>query len=442
MKTGLNHAVRVTVAALSIVLGLSAAVPAAAQCPGDVIPSGAVNGTDLAELLATWGPCTGCAADIDASGSVDGNDLAVILGAWGPCSPVITSIMPNTGPASGGTPITIIGSYFTVPATVTLGGVSATSVQVVNATTITAVTPTASPGTVDVVVTMGGSTGLLASGFVFNQLVPGTVRAWGRNTHGQCSIPPDLGLCIAIDGGYSHSIAVRLDGSVRAWGSNAYGQSSPPPDLGFTTAIAAGGYHNVALSWDGTVRAWGKNQVGQCVVPASIGVCRAVSAGSDNSGALRGDGTVVVWGEQSGPVDVPTGLTGYALSIGTAGLVLQESGLVVAWGGSCVWGECVTPRNLDICTYIAGGYGHSIAITGNGTIRSWGDNQFGQCETPLDLSPCVRVAGGSGFTVALQVDGTVKAWGNNFYGQCNIPPGLGSCAAIARGNAHVVVIER
>ena len=171
MKTGLNHAVRVTVAALSIVLGLGAAEPAAAQCPGDVIPSGTVNGTDLAELLATWGPCTGCAADIDASGAVDGNDLAVILGAWGPCAPVITSILPNTGPASGGTHITITGNYFSGPATVTLGGVAATSVQVVNSTTVTAVTPAGTIGAKAVGVTTPGGTASLASGFTYATVV-------------------------------------------------------------------------------------------------------------------------------------------------------------------------------------------------------------------------------------------------------------------------------
>jgi|LauGreDrversion4_2_1035121.scaffolds.fasta_scaffold22561_4 formylglycine-generating enzyme required for sulfatase activity len=56
-KTGLNRAVRVTVAALSIVLGLGAAVPAAAQCPGDLNADGVVNGADLGILLAAWGEC-------------------------------------------------------------------------------------------------------------------------------------------------------------------------------------------------------------------------------------------------------------------------------------------------------------------------------------------------------------------------------------------------
>jgi formylglycine-generating enzyme required for sulfatase activity len=87
MKTGLNHAVRLTVAALSIVLGLGAAVPAAAQCPGDVVATGGIDGTDLAAVLGAWGtngqgPLV---TDLNSDGIVNGADLAVILGGWGPC---------------------------------------------------------------------------------------------------------------------------------------------------------------------------------------------------------------------------------------------------------------------------------------------------------------------------------------------------------------------
>ena len=87
MKTGLNHAVRMTVAALSIVLGLNAAVPAAAQCPGDVVATGGIDGTDLAAVLGAWGT-NGQGAlvtDLDGDGIVNGADLAVILSGWGPC---------------------------------------------------------------------------------------------------------------------------------------------------------------------------------------------------------------------------------------------------------------------------------------------------------------------------------------------------------------------
>jgi hypothetical protein len=54
-------------------------------CTGDVNGDGAVDVTDLLELLGAWGPCEGCPADIDGSGEVDVTDLLALLGAWGPC---------------------------------------------------------------------------------------------------------------------------------------------------------------------------------------------------------------------------------------------------------------------------------------------------------------------------------------------------------------------
>jgi len=53
----------------------------------------------------------------------------------------ITSVSPNTGSTAGGTAVTISGANFQTGATVTFGGVAATNINVVNATTITASTP-------------------------------------------------------------------------------------------------------------------------------------------------------------------------------------------------------------------------------------------------------------------------------------------------------------
>ena len=59
---------------------------------GDLDGNGAVDGPDLAMLLAGWGPCppapTACIPDLTGDGAVDGRDLATLLAAWGPCKPV------------------------------------------------------------------------------------------------------------------------------------------------------------------------------------------------------------------------------------------------------------------------------------------------------------------------------------------------------------------
>ncbi len=184
MRTGFVAVVHPPLMALAVALATLLARPAAAQCPGDVVPTGAVNGTDLAELLAAWGPCAGCAADLSGDGVVDGGDLAVLLGGWGPCAPVVSGVTPNVGTIVGGTPITISGAYFTGVSSVLLGGAPATQVTVVNSTTLTAVTPAASAGAVDVTVTANGRVGSLANAYSYSNssitgVVPGIGAAQG-----------------------------------------------------------------------------------------------------------------------------------------------------------------------------------------------------------------------------------------------------------------------
>ena len=71
-------------------------------------------------------------------------------------APTVSSVSPTSGPAVGGTGVTITGANFVSGATVTFGGTAATSVVVTNSTTITATTPAHAAGAVTVVVTNPG----------------------------------------------------------------------------------------------------------------------------------------------------------------------------------------------------------------------------------------------------------------------------------------------
>lgn len=79
----------------------------------------------------------------------------------------IASITPATGPAAGGTAVTIKGTDFAGATAVTFGGTAATNVKVVNNTTITCTTPAKSAATVDVVVTDDSGTVTKTGGFIF-----------------------------------------------------------------------------------------------------------------------------------------------------------------------------------------------------------------------------------------------------------------------------------
>ena len=81
--------------------------------------------------------------------------------------PTVSSVSPNSGSTGGGTAVTITGANFAAGATVTFGSAAATSVVVVNNTTITARTPAGSAGAVMVTVTVTGQTGSLTNGFTY-----------------------------------------------------------------------------------------------------------------------------------------------------------------------------------------------------------------------------------------------------------------------------------
>ena len=85
--------------------------------------------------------------------------------------PTVTNVNPNTGPTAGGASVTITGTNFLSGATVTFGGTAATSVVVVNSTTITATTPVGNAGAVTVTVTVGAQSGSLTNGYTYSSQV-------------------------------------------------------------------------------------------------------------------------------------------------------------------------------------------------------------------------------------------------------------------------------
>ena len=96
-----------------------------------------------------------------------GSATAVGAFTYTAIAPTITTVVPNSGPVSGGTLITITGTNFTGATSVTIGGTAATSFSVVSATQITAVTPVGTVGAKDVAVTTAGGTATFVGGFIY-----------------------------------------------------------------------------------------------------------------------------------------------------------------------------------------------------------------------------------------------------------------------------------
>ncbi len=116
-----------------------------------------------------------------------------------PPPPTVAGVAPSSGPAAGGTAVTISGAGFQAGATVTIGGVSA-AVGPVTATSISATTPAHAAGPVDVTVTNpDGQVSTLAAGFTYQAPPPpGPTLTGVTPTHGNLGTvvtitSPDLG---------------------------------------------------------------------------------------------------------------------------------------------------------------------------------------------------------------------------------------------------------
>jgi hypothetical protein len=128
-----------------------------------------------------------------------GNDGAVTSQGYtlDTTAPTVTSIIPSSGLAAGGTSVTISGTNFTGTPTVTIGGVAATSVSLVDSTTITAVTPSGTIGAKNVVVTTasGSATGTDLFTYVVAPIVT-TTGGSATYTENGSATPIDSGITV------------------------------------------------------------------------------------------------------------------------------------------------------------------------------------------------------------------------------------------------------
>ena len=143
--------------------GLQVQIRGAGFANGATVRFGTVLATNVNVLNSTTLTAT---APANEAGTVN-ISVANVAGNWGVGSnlftyvaaPTVTSVTPSSGVAIGGTAVTIAGTGFSAGASVTFGGMPATTVVVVNPTTITAVTPARAAGLVNVVVTNTDASG-------------------------------------------------------------------------------------------------------------------------------------------------------------------------------------------------------------------------------------------------------------------------------------------
>ena len=121
--------------------------------------------------------------------SACGSGSAGLVKEVHPAGPTLTSISPASGPAAGGTAVTITGSNFQSGAAVSFGGMASSQVTFVSAGQLQATTPAHSAGAVDVKVTNpDNQSAILARGFTYEAPKDPLTISTSRLPNGQVQV--------------------------------------------------------------------------------------------------------------------------------------------------------------------------------------------------------------------------------------------------------------
>ena len=275
---------------------------------------------------------------------------------------------------------------------------------------------------------------------LFTQFVGSSAYGWGLNNQGQLgdnTVTARSSPVITSGGGTNWkqvdanyfdpgthtSAGIKTDGTLWTWGNNSRGtlgdgtvtsRRSPVTTSGGGTdwkqvSIAE---NTAAIKTDGTLWTWGYNLYGglgdgTATNRSSPGTTagggtnwKQVVCGKNDAAAIKTDGTLWTWG-----------YNGFG-QLGT-GTITNRSSPGTTAGGGTNW------------TQVACGYTHTAAIKTDGTLWTWGYNQYGRLgdgTTTNRSSPGTTAGGGTNWkqvacgythTAAIKTDGTLWTWGFN-----------------------------
>jgi alpha-tubulin suppressor-like RCC1 family protein len=246
-------------------------------------------------------------------------------------------------------------------------------------------------------------------------LANGGVYCWGRNSAYECGqgattnvgVPTLVGSmtsysAVEVACGTGVTLVATTTGTVMAFGTNLTGMLGNGSALGTNTAVSgpvvvtgltnvqtlvAGEGHACAIDASGALWAWGDNTKGQfgigatgvtssALVPvlvpsASLGGYRAVevSCGVSHTAVLTSAPALMTAGLNS------LGQLGTATNAGTA--TANPAFAAVAFPASLAGVPCATYPASVAC-----GPNHTVALLANGTIRTFGANEWGQLGLP------------------------------------------------------------
>lgn len=329
---------------------------------------------------------------------------------------------------------------------------------------------------VEPAVSTAAATIAAGNGYSFAVLADQTLWAWGDNGDGQLGLgdrrrrlyPTQVQIPVGVQhakGGRWHSLAVGTDGSLWSWGANTNGRLGVGDRADHVEPV----------------RVLGLNSV------------QTVATGDRNSLASDATGNIWYWGDNfwdddvSGvpePILYPTPLRDLydrpLKSIKDIETVSGRLSLIALAADGTVWNwrlypfYSVTPGGIQTWRTpsakltnihaIASGYGHSLALAADGTVRAWGDNVYGQLGdgtgtakddpvTVIGLTGIQAIAAADDYSLALDAFGTVWAWGSNGSGTIDmgqdrnkafkepVPvPWMTGVKAIAASDSHAIAL--
>ncbi|ACZ20611.1 RCC1 domain-containing protein, alpha-tubulin suppressor [Sanguibacter keddieii DSM 10542] len=328
----------------------------------------------------------------------------------------------------------------------------------------------------------------------------GRLAAWGNGTGGQlgngASATSWHAVAVGTDGvldgvevvhvsaGQRHTVALGRDGQVYAWGQGLSGELGNGTGRGSNVPVVVGAPVPVSLEvlgrasseaaplLGGEGTAWSTVTVAVDDVP--VGSARV---GGDGRWLLRvphvlalGDRAITAsQGSDGSAATTEVGVVGHALTAWGAGadegvlgeledlrdrrvvqvaknavnvdfeVALTGDGAVLA-RGTDTHGQVAVPPDLDAgVVQVAAGETFALALTGEGTVVSWGDPSLA-VPPALGGRRAVQVAAAARTAYALLDDGTVVAWGEDGDGQARVPDGVESVVQVAGGGRFAAAV--
>lgn len=298
---------------------------------------------------------------------------------------------------------------------------------------------------------------------------------FGDNSYGQLNISPsatslsltqinftNVGSVAQVTAGSKHTLVLFDDGSAVGFGENEDAQICQPPSSfvqppkqvsGMFSSVSPGDKHTVGVTQNGKVFAWGNNDFGQLgnlnvssqpalvTIPGNPTITKVAQGSFDHVLVLSDVGLLYGWGNNE------YGQLGTSVS-GSSSSLLNVS--------TPVW--IPMPLNTSIDNIYTGKY-HSLALSFQGVLITWGNNDYGQLgdgSTASKTTPnliqnftFLRAAAGATFTIAITTQNHIVVFGSGIVGgygsqQMNLVPtdtGFSGFGDVVAKNLFAVLLQ-